>query len=132
MSKFKYHKDGTLPSHGEIFVFGSNLAGIHGAGAALVAEQKFGATRGVGYGWQGQSYAIPTKDEKIRTLQLDIIKFHIEEFIDITQRFIMYNFFISRVGCGLAGYKDEDIAPLFKNCYPNCSFAKEWMTYLEV
>ncbi len=128
---YKFHKDGSLPGPFTIFVFGSNLAGVHGAGAAKIATSKFGAEYGIEKGYQGRSYAIPTKDNNIRTLPLDEIKFYIEEFVAFTNHpMIIGNYFVTRVGCGLAGYKDHQIAPMFKGA-SNCSFAEEWRQYLE-
>jgi hypothetical protein len=127
----KFHKDGSLPTNNEIFVFGSNLAGIHGAGAAKVAVQKFGATYGIGRGFRGMSYAIPTKDLEIRTLSLSEIKIYVEEFVRMANNpMVLANFFVTRVGCGLAGYQDSDIAPMFKNAN-NCSFAEDWKIYIQ-
>lgn len=127
---YKYHKDGTLPQNGEVFVFGSNLAGIHGAGAAKVARDQFGAPLGAGMGLMGKAYAIPTKNLKVETLILWKVQVFIEQFIAFTNVFDDMHFFVTRVGCGLAGYKDEQIAPLFKGA-KNCSFAEEWRKYLE-
>lgn len=128
---YKYHKDGTLPVNGEVFVFGSNLSGIHGAGAAKVAIQKFGAIYGRGFGLHGQSYAIPTKDARVDTMPLYDIAAFILEFKSDTHDFRNgdKSWFVTRVGCGLAGYKDEQIAPLFEGA-KNCSFAEEWREYL--
>ena len=132
----KYHKDGTLPQNGEVWVFGSNLAGIHGAGAAKIAVQKFGALYGCGLGWRTKSYAIPTKDEKMKVIPLDKIKEYVNMFSNATfttQRILQdYEtaFFVTRVGCGLAGYTDAQIAPMFKDAI-NCSFAEQWKPYLE-
>lgn len=126
----KFHKDGTLPSNNEIFVFGSNLAGVHGAGAAKVAASRFGALYGNGIGFQNNSYAIPTKDVNIRTLPLNEIEKYIEQFVRVTNdHFIIAEYFVTRVGCGLAGYKDSQIAPLFRGAI-NCSFAEEWREYM--
>lgn len=132
---YKFHKDGTLPTNGEVFVFGSNLAGIHGAGAAKIAAAKFGAVYGQGEGWgkDYKSFAIPTKDYTIRyPLPLDDIEFSVNQFVRITNDvFVMTpGWFVTRIGCGLAGYKDEEIAPMFKGA-TNCSFAEEWKQYLE-
>jgi hypothetical protein len=126
-----FHKDGTLPQNGEVLVFGSNLAGIHGAGAAKVAQAKFGAQYGVSWGFLGQSYAIPTKDNKIRTLPLSEIELYINKFLCFANDPFILNrgYFVTRVGCGLAGYKDSDIAPMFKGAL-NCSFAEQWREYL--
>lgn len=129
----RYHKDGTLPPNHEVFVFGSNLAGIHGAGAAKVAQQQFGAQYGIGKGWQPsyRSYAIPTKDRNIDTISLEEIKIYVDDFLRLTVNpFVVNNgYFVSRIGCGLAGYKDEQIAPMFKGA-ENCSFAENWRQYL--
>jgi hypothetical protein len=132
MTTRRYHPDGTIPENGEIFVFGSNLAGIHGAGAALAAKEKFGAKLGVGTGLVRESYAIPTKDSFIDTMILDIIKSYIYEFVYLTQseEHADTRWFVTRIGCGLAGYGDEQIAPLFKDA-ANCSFAEQWRPYLE-
>lgn len=128
----KYHKDGTLPEVGKIvFVFGSNLAGRHGAGAAKVALTTYGARYGVGAGPQGMSYGIPTKDADIDTMPIERIKPYIDRFIKFTYEHPKLEFFVTRIGCGLAGYKDQDIAPLFKGCNDNCNFPEQWKQYLE-
>ena len=92
----------------EIFVFGSNLAGHHGGGAARVAWIKFGAVWGRGAGLQGQSYAIPTMQGGIAT-----IKPYVDEFIQFAQAHPSLKFYVTRIGCGIAGFRDSDIAPLF-------------------
>lgn len=109
-----------------IFVFGSNLAGRHGAGAALYAHQNCGAVYGQGVGRQGNSYAIPTKDKNIRTLGLGTISDFVEEFLEYARIHPDLQFYITRVGCGLAGYKDTDIAPMFRYSPPNCQLPDEW------
>jgi len=98
----------------QVFVFGSNEAGFHGAGAAKLAEEKFGAIMGVGYGLQGQSFAIPTKDLFIRTLPLDKIEFYIYSFLTEVMEYPDTEFLVTKIGCGLAGYSDDQIANLFK------------------
>ena len=121
-----FHSDGTAPTDADtIFVFGSNLAGVHGAGAARAAKEKFGAKMGKGVGLVGQSYAIPTKDESITTMPISEIEPYIQEFNEFVRLNPGMKFFVTRIGCQLAGYKDEEIAPLFK-AYKNCSFAEEW------
>lgn len=125
-----YHDDGTLPHNSEIFVFGSNLSGIHGAGAAKIARDIFGAPYGAGMGLMGHSFAIPTKDQRVDTLPLSIISGFIDHFCWFTHVYPNSKFFVTRVGCGLAGYKDEQIAPMFKGA-KNCSFAKQWKDYVE-
>ena len=92
----------------EIFVFGSNLEGIHAGGAAKVAVEKFGAKMGQGVGIQGQSYAIPTMQGGIET-----IKPYVDDFIDLAYEWDQNTFYVTRIGCGIAGFKDEEIAPLF-------------------
>jgi hypothetical protein len=140
-----FHVEGTLPMPLEdwVFVFGSNLAGRHGKGAAAVAADLFGAMKGVGPGRQGQSYGIPTKDgrplpgnprpsfnDPAQTLSLDAIKPFIAEFVTYANAHPELRFFITRVGCGLAGYKDEEIAPLFASAPANCSFPDTWKPWL--
>ena len=99
---------------GEIFVFGSNLEGRHGAGAALTAL-KWGAKMHIGYGCRGQTFAIPTKGFKIQTLSIDVISTYTEMFIRYATLKPELTFLVTEIGCGLAGYKPEDIAPLFKD-----------------
>lgn len=93
----------------EIFVFGSNLAGAHAGGAAKAAMNKFGAIWGQGVGLQGQSYAIPTMQGGIET-----IKPYVDEFLAFAKSHKELTFLVTRIGCGIAGFKDEEIAPLFK------------------
>ena len=113
----------------EIFVFGSNLSGIHGKGAALTAKQKYGAIQGQGWGLQGNSFAIPTKDQNIKTLPLYKIKIFIDTFFLFAKSNPDKKFFITAIGCGLAGYKHEEIAPMFfKFSYlKNARLPPEWI-----
>ena len=97
----------------EIFVFGSNEAGIHGAGAARVANKIFGAEFGKGFGRTGQTYAIPTKDHMIRTLPLNKIKKYVGNFIEESKNYSYLTFLVTEIGCGLAGYSPREIAPFF-------------------
>jgi hypothetical protein len=100
----------------EIFVFGSNESGIHGAGAAKLAREQFGAILGKGYGLQGQSYAIPTKGPYAQyVLNLDKIQTFVNKFIEFSKTRPDLIFLVTEIGCGLAGYKPKDIAPLFKD-----------------
>lgn len=92
----------------EIFVFGSNLAGHHGGGAARMAYNRFGAVWGQGVGLQGQCYAIPTMQGGVET-----IKPYVDEFIRFAEQHPEYKFLVTRIGCGIAGFRDEEIAPLF-------------------
>lgn len=128
---FEYHRDWESPKNGEIFVFGSNLAGRHGAGAAKEAIINYGATYGRACGMQGQSYAIATKDMYIETMPLCTIKFGIDIFVEYAIDNPTKKFWITRIGCGLAGYKDETIAPLFKNAPSNCIMPEPWKLYLK-
>lgn len=132
LASFKYHKDGTQPTtRYEIFVFGSNESGIHGAGAARAALDKYGAVWGVGFGQTGQSFAIPTKDWIVESLPLEVIEMYVKRFVAYTLT-SSDEFFITRVGCGLAGYKDRNIAPFFKGCNKaTCNMPEEWMDFLE-
>lgn len=125
-----FHLDKSVPSDGVIFVFGSNLAGRHGAGAALAAILKYGAVYWEGDGHHGQSYAIPTKDQNIARMTLDQIRPYVERFVAYANAHPSEKFFVTRIGCGLAGNDDRDIAPMFKGCGDNCSFANEWRRYL--
>lgn len=95
----------------EIFVFGSNLQGMHGGGAARLAHEKFGAIWGQGVGLQGQSYGIPTMHGGV-----DAIKPYVDEFIEFAKSHPELTFLVTRIGCGIAGFRDEEIAPLFKEC----------------
>lgn len=119
----------------EIFVFGSNLAGRHGAGAAKLAMQKFGACYGIGIGLQGQSYALPTKDFDVETMPLHDIGLEVERFLDFADKNRQYKFYCTKIGCGLAGYTVNQIAKLFaKWVIPsNVILPKEfWDVILEV
>lgn len=98
-----------------IFVFGSNLAGRHGAGAALIAKNQFGAIYGVGFGPQGQCYAIPTKDRNLKVLPLDEIEPYVKVFIEYAKLFPKLTFKVTKIGCGLSGYSVSDIAPMFRD-----------------
>ena len=96
---------------GEVFVFGSNLAGRHGGGAARVAYDQFGAEWGVGVGMTGHCYAIPTMQGGVET-----IKPYTDEFVRYAAAHPELKFLVTRIGCGIAGFRDEEIAPLFKEC----------------
>lgn len=92
----------------EIFVFGSNLQGMHAGGAARIANEKFGAVWGQGVGMQGQSYAIPTMQGGVETIEP-----YVEEFMDYAFRHRELTFLVTRIGCGIAGFTAQQIAPLF-------------------
>lgn len=107
----------------EIFVFGSNLQGMHGGGAARTAYQKFGAVIGQGVGLQGQSYAIPTMQGGVET-----IKPYVDEFIAFAREHQQLTFLVTRIGCGIAGFRNEEIAPLFAEAHEvsNIVLPKGW------
>jgi hypothetical protein len=99
----------------EIFVFGSNLSGIHGAGAAKAAR-RWGARYGVAIGISGNTYAIPTKDARIEyTIPLDEIQGYVLDFIRFAQNNTHLTFLVTPIGCGLAGLQPAQVAPLFKS-----------------
>lgn len=109
-----------------IFVFGSNLAGRHGKGAALYAIKHKGAEYGIGVGIQGNSYAIPTKDRNLKALPLDKIKNHVDVFIQYAEKHPDITFEVTKIGCGLAGYKESDIRPMFRGAPRNCLLPDWW------
>lgn len=113
----------------EIFVFGSNLAGRHGKGAALTAFREYGAIYGEGVGLQGNSYAIPTKDENINTLPLNKIQKHVEQFIRFAKLNPELTFKVTAIGTGLAGYDESDIAPMFIDAPDNCILPVGWRNF---
>jgi hypothetical protein len=112
---------------GQIFVFGSNAYGHHDGGAARVALEKFGAVYGQGRGLQGRSYAIPTMN-----LPLEAIRQYVEEFINFADAHPEMTFLVTRIGCGIAGFSDDDIAPLFALAYnlPNVYLPKSFWAVL--
>jgi len=109
-----------------IFVFGSNLGGHHGAGAARVALLKHGAVYGLGVGPSGNSYAIPTKDERIESLPVERIAGYVDGFLEYAASHPEKEFQVTQIGCGLAGFTPDQIAPLFKDAPANCLFDEAW------
>lgn len=118
----------------EIFVFGSNLAGIHGAGAAKTAYREFGAELHVGEGMTGRCYAIPTKDEKLRVRPIDDVGHSILKFINTAKRRPDLTFLVTPIGCGLAGFTIEQIAPWFNEARAlnNVVLPPEFLNYLNL
>ena len=108
----------------EIFVFGSNLEGMHGGGAAYIAYRKFGAIMGQGVGLQGQSYAIPTMQGGV-----DTIRPYVDEFIEFARQHPELTFLVTRIGCGIAGFTPKQIAPLFATALelPNVVLPKDFV-----
>ena len=114
----------------DIFVFGSNLAGRHGAGAALYARQHHGAIYGQGEGLQGRSYAIPTKDERLRTLPVYAINDYVDQFMQFAEANPDITFRLTPIGCGLAGYSPADIGPLFSGAPKNVIIPDEFKPFI--
>ena len=106
----------------EIFVFGSNIQGNHAGGAARTAVEKFGAIMGQGVGLQGQSYAIPTMEG------LESLIKHVNEFIEFTKNNPQLTFYLTKVGCGIAGYEEHRIKPLFSDTPSNVIKPEGWNT----
>lgn len=115
----------------KIFVFGSNTVGRHGKGAALWALKNRGAKYGQGFGLQGNSFAIPTKDANIRTLPLDIIKSYVMLFLEEARSNPELEYEVTPIGCGLAGYLPDQIAPMFKDSPPNVELPQVFKQVLE-
>lgn len=113
-----------------IFVFGSNMAGRHGKGAALYARKHHGAIYGKGWGRQGNSYAIPTKGRNLETLPLTLIAVDVDDFIQYALAHPHDTFQVTAIGCGLAGYSPEQIAPMFKDAPANCILPPEFRAAL--
>lgn len=112
------------PNH--VFVFGSNLAGRHGKGAALAARKYFDAEYGVGYGRTGSAYAIPTKDRNLKPLKLVDIGYHIMSFLWFAALNDHIIYVVTKIGCGLAGYTEREIREWFMHSPPNVILPKGW------
>lgn len=115
---------------GSIFVFGSNLAGRHGKGAALAARQDHGAIYGQGEGLQGRSYAIPTKGYSLEVLPLEQISTSVRIFLGFAITHPEMHFTVTPIGCGLAGYSPAQIAPMFKDAPTNVALPSEFRSVL--
>lgn len=109
-----------------VFVFGSNLAGRHGRGSALEALRNHGAVYGQGIGLQGESYAIPTKDKNLRVLPLPEIQKYVDDFKKFARENLTFRFRVVKIGCGLAGYREEQISPMFADCPENVDLPEGW------
>lgn len=112
-----------------IFVFGSNLAGQHDTEVALFAHQHCRPVDGVGEGRTGQAYAIPTRDENLKTLPLYKINRHINSFIVYAKLNPQLRFYVTKIGCGSEGYTQNQIAPMFKFAPDNCRLPDGWREY---
>lgn len=109
-----------------VFVFGSNLAGVHGAGSAKEALRNWGAVWGQGVGFQGRSYAIPTKDRGLNVLTIPEISMYVKDFLDYARQHPGLIFKVAKVGCGLAGYDEWQISPMFRGAPENCVLPEGW------
>lgn len=110
----------------EIYTFASNCAGRHGKGSALEAKQKHGAIYGIGIGLQGNAYAIPTKDAHLKVLPLKTIAYHVKDFIEFARKNPTWRFNVVKIGCGLAGYKESEISPMFAFAPSNVFLPDGW------
>jgi hypothetical protein len=112
-----------------IFVFGSNELGRHGGGAAKAA-MSHGARYGQGFGPQGDSFGIPTcakpTNEPDSTISPDKLRYYIYTFILYAKMNPQETFQVTRIGCGLAGWADAVVAPLFTEAPANCEFDSAW------
>lgn len=113
-----------------VFVFGSNLAGVHGAGAAHEAHQRWGAVWGHGVGRYGSSYAIPTKDRRIRTMPVAEIAPYVADFLTHAAAHPGDSFIVTAIGCGLAGHNPAGIAPLFAGATENVFLSEKLVAAL--
>lgn len=114
-----------------IFVFGSNLQGIHGSGSARDALRYFQAVFGIGEGLQGQAYGLPTCDIPGVGLPLEDIQKRVNTFRKVVMENPRLSFIVTAVGCGYAGYSAKDIAPMFKEGFERCWFPESWRQYIE-
>ena len=136
--KYSYYSETEQePTSDEFWVFGSNKAGAHGKGTAKIAVEKYGAAYGQGFGLQGRSWAIPTRDykrenghPKVWSLTLDEVKANVARFVQYTQENPDKHWYVANVGCGNAGFTPAQMAPLFKGAI-NCRFPEAWREYLE-
>ncbi len=127
------HRPDVIDEHLDmVFVFGSNLGGFHGAGAAKFAMDTRNFPYGLGVGPASDCYAIPTKDQRINPLSLPIINLYVDQFIAFAA--LMHGsdtqFKVTRIGCGLAGFEDKNIAPMFIGAPQNCHFDEKWMPWV--
>ena len=113
----------------QVFVFGSNLAGKHNGGGARIALEKFGAIYGQAVGNQGQSYAIPTLGYNFEKISLTDIRYYIDLFFNYAYNHPQFEFLVTKIGCGIAGYDVSEIAPLLLNPFKNIILPEEFVKY---
>lgn len=130
---YQYHNESMIEQlpDDQVFVFGSNLAGNHRKGAAKTALDKFGAMQGVGRGWSGQSFAIPTQNEHLQPMPLHQVEHYINDFKIYTQNHPKQTYFVTAVGCGSTGFPVQDIAPMFKGISDNVILPIRFKAFLE-
>ncbi len=109
-----------------VFVFGSNVAGLHGGGAAWYAKNKLGAEWGVGEGLTGQTYALPTCYVPGEPVTFDELIVYVANFLEVARAHTELTFFVSAVGCGIAGFEESEVGPLFKDAPANCDLPPGW------
>lgn len=134
---YLFHSDMAPVARNEVFVFGSNLKGRHGKGAALAAVKDFGAIYGTGKGFAGRSYALPTRDANplgvkeanVQSLTFDQVKESVSDFIEFANMNLAMRFYVTRVGCELAGFSDDEIGQLFVGAPTNCSLPVQWINH---
>ena len=129
---YQYHDESIINQLDEdtVFVFGSNLAGTHAGGAAKMALNHFGAIKGVGRGWAGQSFAIPTMNEHLQQMSLSQIQHYVDDFKTYTKNHPKTRYFVTSIGCGVAGYKVAEIAPMFKGISKNVILPASFRPYV--
>lgn len=112
-----------------VFVFGSNLGGLHKGGAAKFAHENYGAEWGVGVGLTGRCYAIPTLGHNMGQLPLTAINYYVAQFLDKAQScpvLSRFKFYVTPIGCGIAGFRPYDIAPMFRYAPSNVILPEEF------
>jgi hypothetical protein len=127
MSEHHFHRSQGV---GMIFVFGSNEAGVYGAGVALYARRCCSAEAGMGFGPSGNSFAVPTKDHNIKTLPFMKVSGYVKAFVAYAKSHPDLKFKVTAIACGLAGFRHDEIAPLFVAAPNNCSFDEAWKPHL--
>lgn len=129
---YQYHDEHMIQqlTPQQIFVFGSNLAGIYDGGATMTALKYFGAVQGVGRGWMGQCFAIPVQDKQLHNLPLAQIAQYIEDFKIYTANHRQMTYFITAIGCGHAAFSPSEIAPLFTGISDNVILPQRFQPYL--
>jgi hypothetical protein len=115
----------------DMFVFGSDLAGHHTVGDALIALRRHGAVYGRAVGLEGRSYAIPVRDEQGKIMPVAVIARYVSAFLRFAAIHRELTFHVSRIGCEPGGYRDDEIAPLFKGAPPNCDLPRGWTRLIE-